>query len=320
MNEQAITDAWNLSKKNGYAKSLEDFKKLIATNPNALKDSYELSKKYGYKKSLNDYKILMGVGTQPTTKYKFLPCVAKRGTPKVNKSGAIVIQYKVTVWDSPTIVLYQSNDGVSCRFMVVDGKYKSRKGTAKCTPTNKIFYQLDVPGSKPQDNKKGGSGVKKRTWKNVTFTLADILSGKATIKWGDKGPVVSEVQEIMNSLNLGSISKSGQPDGKFGKRTDLSVKQFQGNNMPKGSMTGVVDSATLKRMIDLRDYDSLKGEKSSSEKYSPQGVPDDAFNPQMPNDGQNVEPTQSNVLSVTQDPLQEDIKKIVSENLKSLLK
>jgi hypothetical protein len=89
--------------------------------------------------------------------------------------------------------------------------------------------------------------------------------------------------------------------------------------MSKGSMTGVVDSATLKRMIDLRDYDSIKREKPSSEKWTPQGVPDDALNLQMPpDDAQNTE--QPNVLSVTQDPLQEDIKKIVSENLKSLLK
>mgnify|MGYP000562797126 FL=1 len=64
MNEQAIIDSYILFKKDGYLKSFQEFKQLIATNSDALNYSYELFKKDGYTKSLNDYKILMGVTSQ----------------------------------------------------------------------------------------------------------------------------------------------------------------------------------------------------------------------------------------------------------------
>lgn len=300
--------------------NLESFKNRMRT-PAMRKSFFDVvSKKVDIGK-YEDLESRLSGNPTTTTKFKFLPCVAKRGKPVTNKRGHVVIQYKLTVWDSPTIVIYQSNDGVTCRFMVVDGKYKSRMGTAKCTPNNKIFYQLDTPGGKKQGGGNTSGGATKRTWNKVNFTLDDILSGKASIKWGDSGPVVTEVQKIMNSLNLGSVSKSGQPDGKFGKRTNLAVKQYQGNNMPKGSMTGIVDSKTLKHMIETRDYDgSTKETTSSSEKWVPQGVPDDAYNQQAPPDDNQTVPQQSNQLSITQDPLSEDVKKIVYKNLKSLLK
>ena len=61
MNEQAIQDAYNLFVSNGYKKSIDDFKKLIASNEQALNDSYSLFTQNGYKKSINDFKGLMGV-------------------------------------------------------------------------------------------------------------------------------------------------------------------------------------------------------------------------------------------------------------------
>lgn len=321
MNENALKEVYAQASKTHTMMSYEDFKVAMGKPANR-KQIYELIKG-GFAEPITYQQFEKNIGVSSgstTTKFKFLPCVAKRGKPVTNKQGHVVIQYKITVWDSPTIVIYQSNDGVTCRFMVVDGKYKSRMGTAKCTPNNKIFYQLDTPGGKKQGGGNTIGGATKRTWNKVNFTLDDILSGKSSIKWGDSGPVVTEVQKIMNSLNLGSVSKSGQPDGKFGKRTNLAVKQFQGNNMSKGTMTGVVDSRTLKRMIELRDYDgSTKKTSTSTEKWMPQGVPDDAFNQQAPPDDNQTAP-QSNTLSITQDPLSEDVKKIVSENLKSLLK
>ncbi len=65
MNEQAIQDAYNLFVQQGYGKSINDFKTLIATNPNALNDSYNLFTQQGYGKSIEDYKALMGVGATP---------------------------------------------------------------------------------------------------------------------------------------------------------------------------------------------------------------------------------------------------------------
>ena len=64
MNEQAIQDAYKLFVEQGYGKSIDDFKKLISTNPDALNDSYNLFKSQGYAKSIDDYKGLMGVGAQ----------------------------------------------------------------------------------------------------------------------------------------------------------------------------------------------------------------------------------------------------------------
>ena len=64
MNEQAIQDAYKLFVEQGYGKSIDDFKKLISTNPDALNDSYNLFKSQGYAKSIDDYSSLMGVGAQ----------------------------------------------------------------------------------------------------------------------------------------------------------------------------------------------------------------------------------------------------------------
>ena len=72
------------------------------------------------------------------------------------------------------------------------------------------------------------SGSSGKTWRDVTFTLADVAAGKAVLKRGDKGPAVEELQKLMIQMNLSKVSKSGQPDGKFGKLTELSIKQFQG--------------------------------------------------------------------------------------------
>ena len=70
MNEQALQDSYNLFVQQGYNKSIDDFKQLIATNPEALNDSYTLFQEEGYNKSIDDYKNLMGVGAQPTLKKK----------------------------------------------------------------------------------------------------------------------------------------------------------------------------------------------------------------------------------------------------------
>jgi hypothetical protein len=61
MNEEAIQDSYNVFVSQGYKKSIDEFKKLISTNPEALNDSYEAFVSQGYKKNLDDYKSLMGV-------------------------------------------------------------------------------------------------------------------------------------------------------------------------------------------------------------------------------------------------------------------
>lgn len=205
----------------------------------------------------------------------------------------------------------------------------------KSETTNEVWNSNDGKWVKPNSPSK--------TWKEVTFTLEDVLAGKAVLKKGDKGPAVEELQKLMIQMNLSKVSKSGQPDGKFGKLTELSIKQFQGE-MAHGEQDGKVGKKTLNRMYYVYNYDPDKEvddeqpqAPATSDKYSPQGVPDDAYNTQTPpDDTQNVttdtkqpelvlpnaEPTTQpkQKLVLTPKVVQEDIKKIVSENLKSLVK
>ena len=65
MNEQALVDSYNIFTSGGYTGSVEDFKQLIANNPNALNDSYNMFKTKGYTGTVNQYQELLGVGKQP---------------------------------------------------------------------------------------------------------------------------------------------------------------------------------------------------------------------------------------------------------------
>lgn len=61
MNEQAIKDSYSLFVQNGYKKSLDEYKNLLATNQDALNDSYNLFRGSGYGKSIDEFKTLMGL-------------------------------------------------------------------------------------------------------------------------------------------------------------------------------------------------------------------------------------------------------------------
>jgi hypothetical protein len=88
MNEEAIQDSYNVFVSQGYTKSIDEFKKLINTNPNALNDSYKAFANQGYSKSIDDYKSLMGIGSQPQA----APVLKKKGSsvsniPQQQKTG-----------------------------------------------------------------------------------------------------------------------------------------------------------------------------------------------------------------------------------------
>ena len=212
-----------------------------------------------------------------------------------------------------------------------DNREGQRVGTWKLIGEND--YQITRDGQ--TWNFSGTDGwvdIKKgTTWRDVTFTLADVAAGKAVLKRGDKGPAVEELQKLMIQMNLSKVSKSGQPDGKFGKLTELSIKQFQGE-MAHGEQDGKVGKKTLNRMYYVYNYDPDKEvddeqpqAPATSDKYSPQGVPDDAYNTQTPPDEtQNTTPeTQQpeqprKKLVLTPKVIQENEEKIVSPKVKSL--
>jgi hypothetical protein len=194
--------------------SEEEFKVAMGKPANR-KQIFELIKG-GFEKPITyqEFEKILGVSSgSTTTKYKFLPCIAKRGKPVTTKNGHVVIKYKVTVWDSPTIVVYQSNDGVSCRFMVVDGKYKLQKGTAKCTPTNKILYKLDV--AQKDDTKidgggnTGGDGNVVVKTKKVYYDCSGVDIETTPLTYGCKDMKIVEIQGCLGI----------DPDGKFGPNT-----------------------------------------------------------------------------------------------------
>ncbi len=107
MNEQAIQDAYNLFKIGGYSKSIDEFKTLIATNPNALNDSYTMFKTGGYSKSIDEYKTLMGVNpVKKKGKSTVLPTkVGSLGSEKPTKPISPTSQPKL----APPI--YQQQEG-----------------------------------------------------------------------------------------------------------------------------------------------------------------------------------------------------------------
>jgi len=70
MNEEALNTMYELAKKEGYGKSIDDFVVLLQTNEDALNTIYSIAKKEGYKKPISEFTTLMGVKkeTAPTRK------------------------------------------------------------------------------------------------------------------------------------------------------------------------------------------------------------------------------------------------------------
>lgn len=201
------------------------------------------------------------VPTPPSLTTDFPPCAVKKGKVRKTPSGADVIVYKTSVWDKPSVQLYAKTN----RFLILDGTKKGKKGYYKCTQSGKLFLELDSENkvdSKKETSKKQGSSLK-----NTNLTLDDILNGKGSVRMGMKGPVVGEIQNILIKLNQSKVSNSGKADNIFGKLTDLAVKQFQGNNMSKGEQDGIVGQRTLKRMIELRDYNGSPGGGDDSPEF-----------------------------------------------------
>ena len=61
MNEQAFIDAYNMFLQGGYRGSRDEFKELLAGNPDALNDSFEMFKQGGFNGTIEDYQTLIGI-------------------------------------------------------------------------------------------------------------------------------------------------------------------------------------------------------------------------------------------------------------------
>lgn len=90
--------------------------------------------------------------------------------------------------------------------------------------------------------------------KNTSVTFNDVIKGTQTIKKGDKGDVVKEIQDMLSSIGyyLGDSGKqTNGVDGDFGTSTETVVKYFQiENNLNE---TGVVDKITANKLKEKYD-------------------------------------------------------------------
>lgn len=212
--------------------------------------------------------------------------------------------------DAKEIFIFYSDGNFRLRYSSINNKNKEYRGTWKLIGDND--YQIYTDDGDVYTRSKNGwknnettpsSGTSGKTWNEVSFTLDDVLKGKAVLKRGDKGPAVVELQKLMIKMNFSKVSKSGEPDGYFGKLTELSIRQFQ-NEMPYGEQDGKVGKKTLSRMLYVYNYDpdkevdDVETPKTQAD-FLPKDIPSDALNPQLP-----------------PEELQENIKKIVSKILK----
>ncbi len=239
MNEQAIIDSYILFKKDGYLKSFQEFKQLIATNPDALNYSYELFKKDGYTKSLNDYKILMGVTSQslepnpnpaPTTSvFGCVEAVHKSRTGKGYTSDRT--QLHITREGGIKHVFINNYSFI---YLLGNGR---KSGRWACDGADNYIITLlngqtcssKDPKWSPVPSTPTPSTGNTTTITNTTLTADDLVKG-GLVKLGMKGDIVGKIQELLISKGHKDISRDGKVDKIFGRRTKKMVKDFQSAN------------------------------------------------------------------------------------------
>jgi len=125
---------------------------------------------------------------------------------------------------------------------VINGILEIKEGL----PTVDEIVQAFVnSGNQPKLNDEKVSNVKNFTPKPDPVTIESILSGKQTIRKGQKGQVVGEIQKMLLYLgyDLGETGKAGI-DRDFGDTTEKAVEKFQKDNKLKDT-SGVVGKETL---------------------------------------------------------------------------
>jgi peptidoglycan hydrolase-like protein with peptidoglycan-binding domain len=132
--------------------------------------------------------------------------------------------------------------------------YQEKEGevSASFFEQNKIGdYSEDIATTETDPNNNT-----KPTWKETTLTIEDLKNGKS-VSIGMKGPVITEIQKLLISAGYKDVSKSGNPDDLFGKRTKSSVEKFQSENKnDKGEplkKDGIVGPETIKTLLKKSD-------------------------------------------------------------------
>jgi murein L,D-transpeptidase YcbB/YkuD len=119
------------------------------------------------------------------------------------------------------------------------GDYSEDPATTETDPTG-------------EPSKEGGGS----SLKEITLTVDDLKNGKS-VSMGMKGPVVGEIQKLLISAGYTDISKSGDVDNIFGRRTKSSVEKFQSENKNEKDQPlkkdGIVGPETIKALLKKSD-------------------------------------------------------------------
>lgn len=168
--------------------------------------------------------------------------------------GTLTDSIKESLWDVWQRILgndvdIEVNNGLTNVLSDVSAKANKHYNSSEI-PTNE-----NVLHNRWEKVNKSSNQIKKI--KPVTFD--DIIKGVQTVKLGQKGNVVREIQNMLVSIGyyLGNTGKNKDGvDGDFGEQTENVVKYFQiENNIEE---TGMVDTNTaikLKEKYDERDIE-----------------------------------------------------------------
>jgi hypothetical protein len=258
-----------LKKEGYYTKSYSDFKNKYLIDDSRLSELYATLKNNDYFgefapeiTTFDEFKKYYSLNVAPTA--QFLPCTPNK-TPVKSKSGQLLAINKTTVWDKPTVYIYPTKDGKTSRFYVKTGEHEGKMGTVSCNGKGN-YYVLDEVAKKNQQQQASSPTQPKKTWNIVTFGAEDIISGNQTLKWGDKGQIVGELQQLLTKIGMGDISADGSIDNKFGKRTYNTVKNLQQGALGDSNPTGTVDSTTWQGLNNLvKNKDIQKNDIYSDE-------------------------------------------------------
>jgi hypothetical protein len=184
-------------------------------------------------------------------KSQFASCAQKFGDVKRTPNGIEFISYTNSkVYKGQTVFLYNNDT------------YKTstgQNGKYGCTDTGKVQLYPTSTGT-PTSASTTQTRVKPK-WRQVNYSSDDILSGKAVLKVGDKGDIVKDLQQLLASQGGGLSSKTGNPDGYFGKRTLAAVKQFQG--MLSLNQDGIVGKNVWETLINTNSENNTSVQQSN---------------------------------------------------------
>jgi hypothetical protein len=294
MNEVSLKKLWTAVSVKYDIGTYNEFKIAMSDNSRRKKFYDMVTSKKMDIGTFQEFENRIGVTSQtpPPTSEDFPPCAIKKGKVRKTPSGADVIVYKTTIWDKPNVQLYSKIN----RFVVLGGSEKGKMGNYKCTESGKLFLELDSEKKVDPNNKKQGLT-------STNLTSDDILNGKGSVKIGMKGNVVGEIQNLLISKGFKEVSKTGNADNTFGPLTDKMVREFQTKN--ELTVDGIVGPNTWSKL----------SKNSVETKTEPVDMSQPVTTPGAPGYKAPLN------LDVNRPNTQlSEIKKIVSKNLKSLIK